>query len=175
MSQNTLVQEDVIETLTRTLFDPQYSPVRILLHGDDPAKDRTLPFVVEVQSHLRDLGDDPTVMIRTTWPNAYKLLAGSVRVGIRPFFDSATVQARISGYELIRAGLLTEDCNVAVTLTDEELRAGHLSKSPTLQEAMDAVMSLYLYNLAPFVIETGDRKLAALYAKLAKLWPVVYA
>jgi hypothetical protein len=40
---------------------------------------------------------------------------------------------------------------------------------------MDAVMSLYLYNLAPFVIETGDRELAALYAKLAKLWPVVYA
>ena len=40
---------------------------------------------------------------------------------------------------------------------------------------MDGVMSLYMYNFAPFVIETGDRKLAALYAKLVKLWPVVYA
>jgi hypothetical protein len=175
MSQNTLVLEEVIENPTRTLFDQRYSPIRILFHGDDPDKDRTLPFVVEIQSHLSDLGDDPTVMIRTSWLDAYKLLAGSVRVGVRPFFDSATAQVRISGYELIRAGLLTEDCNVAVTLTDEGLQAGHLSKSPTLQEAMDAVMSLYLYNLAPFVIETGDRKLATLYAKLAKLWPVVYA
>jgi hypothetical protein len=175
MSQNTLVLKDVIENPTRTLFEPQYSPIRILFHGDDPVKDRVLPFVVEMQSHLTDLGDDPTVMIRTTWLDAHKLLAGSVRVGIRPFFDSAAAQARISGYELIRAGLLTEDCKVSVTLTDEELRAGHLSKSPTVQDAMDAVMSLYLYNLAPFVIETGDRELAALYAKLAKLWPVVYA
>ena len=172
MKQNILVLEDVVENPTRTLVDPQYSPVRILFHGDDPAKDLVLPFVVEIQSHLTDLGDDPTVMIRTTWLDAYKLMAGSIRVGIRPFFDTATAQTRVSGYELIRAGLLTEDCVVSVTLTDEERRAGHLSNSPTMQEAMDAVMSLYLYNLAPLVIETGDQKLAALYTKLVKLWPV---
>src|ERR1035441_8869863 len=82
MSQNTLVLEEVIENPTRTLFDQRYSPIRILFHGDDPDKDRTLPFVVEIQSHLSDLGDDPTVMIRTSWLDAYKLLAGSVRVEI---------------------------------------------------------------------------------------------
>lgn len=67
MSQNTLVLEEVIENPTRTLFDQRYSPIRILFHGDDPDKDRTLPFVVEIQSHLSDLGDDPTVMSSSTF------------------------------------------------------------------------------------------------------------
>jgi hypothetical protein len=163
---------EVAAPSTRTLFDPEYSPIRILFRSDDPAKDGTLPFVAEIQSHISDCGDDPTVLIRTTWLDAYKLLAGSIRFGIYPLFDVETAQTRISGYELVRAGLLTADCKVTVTLTDEERRAQRLSDPPTVQEAMDAVMTLYIHALSMEVIETGDAKLAALYCKLVKVWPV---
>ena len=126
-----------------------------------------------MQSYVEDLGDDPTILIRTKWLDAYKLLAGSFRLGIQPFVEPDTGQVRLSGYELLRAGLLTDHLNVTVTLSEAERQAGHLSASPTTEEARNAVMSIYIANLAPVVIETEDAKLAELYSELTKVWVVV--
>jgi len=156
----------------RPLFDLTYSPLRIWFHADDPAKSRALDFVQELQSQIHDLGDEPTIMIRTEWLDAYKLLAGSFRVGIRPFFDRATGQVRISGYELVEAGIINESCIPMINLTADEREAGHLSDPPILQEAINAVMSVYLANLGPVVIETADRKLAYLYSRLTMIWRI---
>src|ERR1035438_3817341 len=52
---------------------------------------------------------------------------GICPIWIHPWPDPATGDVRVSGYALIRAGCLTEDGKVNVTLTEDERPAGHLS------------------------------------------------
>ena len=159
---------DVVPRAPKGLCDPVFSPLRVVYHEDDPAKNRTLPLVTAAQKHSRQ-GDDATIKVRTTWIDAYKLLAGAIRAGIHAWPDPATGDVRVSGYALIGAGCLTEDGKVNVTLTDDERLAGHLSDPPTTEEAINAVMSLYLHNLKIFVEDHPN--LAALYVELCEAWP----
>jgi len=121
---------------------------------------------------VKDLGDGPTILLQTDWLDAYKLLAGSIRLGIQPYFDRGTAQTRISGYDLIEAGMVNEDGEVTVTLTEDERCAQGLSDPPTVEEARNGVMSLYIDALEIEVRVTADAKLAGLYGKLIKRWPV---
>ena len=158
----------------RTLLDHEHSPLRIMFHDDDPAKDRTLDCVHAAQEHVEHAqGSDATILIRTSWEDAYKLMAAGIRVGDPPFTDPLTAQARISGYALIRTGMLTEQLEVTVELTDEERRAGHLPPHPSRADWQNAVMSLYIDNLGKVAIETGDLDLATLYGKLVEVWKQV--
>jgi hypothetical protein len=151
------------------LCDKTFSPVRAIFHDDDPAKDRTLALVIHEQAQAAaERGDGATIKIRTDWEDGYKLLAAAIRIGANPWTDSETGEARVSGYEMIKAGFMTEDFKVTVTLTEEERLAGNLSDPPTEDEARNAVMSLYLANLQIFVKDHPN--LAPLYAEFCKYW-----
>jgi hypothetical protein len=164
----------IIDSIPRTLFEKEYSPLRIIFHDDDSAKDETLGFIRAMQEKVSDEeGSDATILIRTNWEDAYKLIAAGIRLGSPPFTDAATAQVRISGYAMIRAGVLTEDLRVTVELTDEERRAGHLPTSPSLTDWQNAVMSLYIENLGQVAIEMSDPDLSALYGKLVNIWKLV--
>jgi hypothetical protein len=41
-----------------------------------------------MQGRIDNLGDEPTLLIRTTWLDAYKIFAGSIRAGISPFLPT---------------------------------------------------------------------------------------
>ena len=158
-----------------TLFNKEYSPLRIEFHGDDPAKgDTTLAVVKAAQeATAAENGSDATILIPVRWEDAYKLMAAGIRVGSPPFTDAGNAQARISGYAMIQAGMLTEDLRVTVELTDDERRAGHLPPDPTQSDWQDAVMSLYIENLGQTAIETEDERLVSLYVQLTKVWTLV--
>ena len=108
-----------VDPKTRTPYNEKDSPLRIMYHEDDPHKDRTLPFISEIHRHTE--GPDDTLYIRTTWLDAYKLLTAVRHRNLNVYFthnkDGAPV---MSGYDLIRAGLLDETGRVTVTLTADE-------------------------------------------------------
>lgn len=138
----------LVDRRTRTPHDEENSQLRIRYDEDDPAKDRTLQFIKEIHSHTQY--PDDTLYMRTTWLDAYKLLTAvqhrNVGVNCTHNKDGAPV---MSGYELIREGLLNEEGEVTVTLTPEE------APPTTHEELKAAVLALAPHRGTPeFVMLT---------------------
>ena len=108
-----------VDPRTRTPHDEKHSPLRIKYDEDDPRKDRTLQFITELHGHTTF--SDDTLYFRTTWLDAYKLLTAVQRRNLGVYRthnkDGAPV---MSGYDLIRAGLLNEAGEVTIHLTPDE-------------------------------------------------------